>query len=232
MPQTPTVTAGFALKKLADGNLRFLSNQAEHPRQSSARRKELAAAQHPFAVILTCSDSRVSPELLFDQGFGDLYVIRNAGNLVSDPVLGSLEHAAGLLRTPLVVVMGHTRCGAVTAAVEARGTASVPIKSGLGPGTDVSSSGAASTGSGEAPGNLESALSGHFSSIVQAIQPAVEAASGQFGDPVTNAVLTNVRLMVEKIQTSQPYLAGLVQEKKLTVVGALCHIETGKVEFL
>ncbi len=214
MQQTPTVTAGFALKKLADGNLRFLSNQAEHPRQSSARRKELAAAQHPFAVVLTCSDSRVSPELLFDQGFGDLYVIRNAGNLVSDPVLGSLEHAAGLLHTPLVVVMGHTRCGAVTAALEARNGASAPAESGKEP---------------QGPTNE---LSGHFSGIVEAIQPAVAAASGQFGDPVTNAVVANVRLMVEKIQTSQPYLAGLVQEKKLTVVGALCHIETGKVEFI
>jgi carbonic anhydrase len=101
-----------------DGNQRYVRHKLRHPDQSLARRKALEKGQHPFAVILDCADSRVSPELLFDEGLGDLFVIRVAGNVVDDFVLGSIEYAVEHLDTKLVMVLGHEKCGAVSAAVE------------------------------------------------------------------------------------------------------------------
>jgi len=101
-----------------NGNQRFVRRKEQHPDESLARRKELETGQHPFAVILSCADPRVPPELLFDQGLGDLFVIRVAGNLVDDAVLGSIEYAVEHLDTKLIMVLGHEKCGAVSAAVE------------------------------------------------------------------------------------------------------------------
>lgn len=106
-----------ALKRLMDGNQRFVQQKGQHPDQSRARMKEVAQAQHPFAALLSCADSRVPPEILFDEGIGDLFDIRVAGNIVTPEVLGSLEYAVAVLGTPVVMVLGHERCGAVTAAV-------------------------------------------------------------------------------------------------------------------
>ena len=107
-----------ALKRLMDGNKRFVQQKGKHPDQSRTRMKEVAKAQHPFAALLSCADSRVPPEILFDEGIGDLFDIRVAGNIVTPEVLGSLEYAVALLGTPLIMVLGHERCGAVTAAVQ------------------------------------------------------------------------------------------------------------------
>lgn len=93
-------------------------NRLEHPHLSAARRTEVAYGQHPFAMILSCADSRVPPEQVFDRGLGDLFVARVAGNVVSDEVLGTLEYGALHLQVPLIVVLGHERCGAVEAAVQ------------------------------------------------------------------------------------------------------------------
>ena len=112
------LSADKALAKLMAGNQRYVRHKEQHPDQSLARRKELGAGQHPFAVILGCADSRVPPELLFDEGLGDLFVIRVAGNVVDDAVLGSIEYAVEHLGTKLVMVLGHEKCGAVSAAVE------------------------------------------------------------------------------------------------------------------
>jgi carbonic anhydrase len=112
------LSADEALARLMAGNRRYVRHEEQHPDQSLARRKELRAGQHPFAVILGCADSRVSPELLFDQGLGDLFVIRVAGNIVDDAVLGSIEYAVEHLGVKLVMVLGHEKCGAVSAAVE------------------------------------------------------------------------------------------------------------------
>ena len=95
-----------------------MRHKPKHPDESLSRRKELEGTQHPFAVILGCADSRVPPELLFDQGLGDLFVIRVAGNIVDDAILGSIEYAVEHLGTKLILVLGHEKCGAVTAAVE------------------------------------------------------------------------------------------------------------------
>ena len=111
------VAPDVALTRLIDGNKRFVAGAATHPDQSVDVRTQLAQGQHPFAIVLACADSRLSPEIIFDQGLGDLFVIRNAGNLLDDHVLGSIEYAVEHLHTTLIVVLGHTKCGAVTAAV-------------------------------------------------------------------------------------------------------------------
>lgn len=110
--------ADIALQKLKQGNYRYASFQMKHPNVQKARRTKLITAQHPFAVVVTCSDSRVAPEIIFDQGLGDIFVIRNAGNVLDDHVLGSIEYAVHHLGVNLVVVLGHESCGAVGAAMK------------------------------------------------------------------------------------------------------------------
>ena len=105
-----------AKRLLIEGNLRFVSGKALHLRQNDDRRKEIAKGQHPFAVILGCSDSRTSPEILFDQGLGDLFVEREAGNILDDITIGSTEYAVEHLHVSLIVVLGHQHCGAIAAA--------------------------------------------------------------------------------------------------------------------
>ncbi len=109
------------LSKLMDGNKRFVSGSLAQKDVGETRRKELAGGQHPFAIVVTCSDSRVAPELLFDEGLGDIFVVRVAGNVLDPISLGSIEYAAEHLHAPLLVLMGHEQCGAVSAALDAKG---------------------------------------------------------------------------------------------------------------
>ena len=112
-------TSVHAIDRLSKGNARFVAGKLRHPHSANEWRKRLIDGQAPFATILGCSDSRVPPELLFDQGFGDLFVIRVAGNVIDTDVVGSIEYGVDHLKTKLVVVMGHEGCGAVTAALQA-----------------------------------------------------------------------------------------------------------------
>ena len=114
---TKSVPPAIAWGKLANGNTHFVHGRSAHPNQSVSRRDEVAKGQHPFAVIVGCSDSRLSPEIVFDQGLGDLFVVRVAGNIVDDNALGSIEYAVEHLGARLIVVLGHEKCGAVAAAV-------------------------------------------------------------------------------------------------------------------
>ncbi|MGB8169328.1 MAG: carbonic anhydrase [Chthoniobacteraceae bacterium] len=107
-----------SLERLLEGNKRFVAGTPVHPHQNNDYRASLAAGQKPFVSILTCADSRVSPELVFDQGLGDIFDCRVAGNILDDAVLGSLEYAVEHLHTALIVVLGHEKCGAVKAAVD------------------------------------------------------------------------------------------------------------------
>lgn len=111
------MNAEQALETLLAGNRRYTAGQLEHPHQTTARRGEVVAGQHPLAIVLTCSDSRVPAEILFDQGIGDIFVIRTAGHVVDDAALGSIEYAAEHLHVALLLVLGHQKCGAVAAAV-------------------------------------------------------------------------------------------------------------------
>ena len=117
-PEQPGVAPADAISKLKEGNGRYTSGNLQHPGQTAEQRKELANTQHPFAAILSCSDSRVPPEVVFDQGLGDLFIVRVAGNVINDEGLGSLEYTVDHLGTRLILVLGHQRCGAVDAARE------------------------------------------------------------------------------------------------------------------
>jgi carbonic anhydrase len=111
-------SADTVLRELREGNDHHAAKRYQHPHQSAARQRELASGQHPHAIILTCADSRVAPEIILDQGLGDLFDVRVAGNVAGDAELASIEYAALHLHTPVLVVMGHQKCGAVTAAAE------------------------------------------------------------------------------------------------------------------
>jgi carbonic anhydrase len=116
-PSTPSVTLDEALNRLKAGNERFVSSKESSSKPIATRRAETAKGQNPFAIIVGCADSRTAPEIVFDQGIGDLFVVRTAGNLVDDYALGSIEYAVDHLGVRLIVVLGHERCGAVTAAL-------------------------------------------------------------------------------------------------------------------
>jgi len=116
--QEVSPSADSVLQELKSGNQHHADHHNLHPHESAARQRELVGGQHPHATILSCADSRVPPEIIFDQGLGDLFTVRSAGNVAGDIEIGSLEYAVAHLDTPLLVVMGHQSCGAVTAAVE------------------------------------------------------------------------------------------------------------------
>lgn len=111
-------TPAKAWQQMMRGNERFVRGEPKHPRQDVERREELAGGQAPSAALFGCSDSRLSAEIIFDKGIGDLFVVRNAGQIISESVLGSLEYAVSVLHVPLIVVLGHDECGAVLAAIE------------------------------------------------------------------------------------------------------------------
>lgn len=123
MPNTSPVTAWKALK---EGNERFVAGRPEHPSQSIEHRASLAAEQRPTAVVFGCADSRVAAEIIFDQGLGDMFVVRTAGHVIDSAVLGSIEYAVSVLNVPLIAVLGHDSCGAVKATLTALDDGSVP----------------------------------------------------------------------------------------------------------
>ena len=123
MPNTSPVTAWKALK---EGNERFVAGQPEHPSQSIEHRASLAEGQRPTAVVFGCADSRVAAEIIFDQGLGDMFVVRTAGHVIDSAVLGSIEYAVAVLNVPLIVVLGHDSCGAVKATLAALDDGVVP----------------------------------------------------------------------------------------------------------
>lgn len=124
-PEPPT-TPSAALSLLVEGNRRFVTGERHHPHQDADRRAALVPAQRPFAVLFGCSDSRLAAEIIFDRGLGDLFVVRTAGHVVGPVVLGSIEYAITVLRSPLVAVLGHGSCGTIAAAREAMNGGTVP----------------------------------------------------------------------------------------------------------
>jgi carbonic anhydrase len=114
-------------QQMLRGNQRFIDGEPAHPRQDVERRTELAFVQNPDAALFGCSDSRLAAEIIFDKGIGDLFVVRNAGQIISESVVGSLEYAVGVLHVPLIVVLGHDECGAVRAAIDSQGPDAAPL---------------------------------------------------------------------------------------------------------
>lgn len=120
------LTPAQAWRKLREGNSRFVSDRTDHPNQDALRRHSLLNSQYPFAVIFGCSDSRLAAEIIFDLGLGDVFVVRTAGHVIDAAALGSLEYSVDLLNVPLIVVLGHDSCGAVTATIRSVETGQMP----------------------------------------------------------------------------------------------------------
>ena len=200
------ISAAQALEALKEGNRRFVEEVARASALSgAARRAALVAGQEPFAIVLGCSDSRVPAELVFDQGFGDLFVIRVAGNIVAPSQVGSVEFAASRFGTRLVVVMGHSECGAVAATVEEL----------LGRSTLESK-------------NLQTIVD----RVRPSVETLLAADAGR--DPealMRKAVRANVRASADHLRHGSELLENLIAEDGLLVVGAEYALDTGVVTF-
>jgi carbonic anhydrase len=194
-----------ALTRLREGNSRFVAGHAPAAALSCARRVALVAGQEPFAIILGCSDSRVPAELVFDQSFGDLFVIRVAGNVVAPSQVGSVEFAASLYGTPLVVVMGHSQCGAVIATLdELQGR----------------------------PRSQSRNLRSIVDRVRPSVQAVLNGGRERDRDALLrDAVRANVRASVNHLRNGSELLERLIGETGLLVVGAEYSLETGVVEF-
>jgi carbonic anhydrase len=199
----PPISADEALRQLIEGNARFVKGQPTNPRRSPEDFRALAEAQYPEAVIVSCSDSRVAPEILFDVGVGDIFVVRIAGNVVSGAgvtVKGSIEYGIAELNAPLIVVLGHSGCGALKAAIK-----HIDAKDSL-------------------PGAIDG--------LVELIKPAVAQSKGEPGNALENAIRKNVEIGVDRLKELQPILAPRVKDGKLKIVGGVYDLSTGKVTML
>lgn len=197
-----SLTPDQALALLKEGNAKFLTDSPLRAVQGRERRLEIARGQTPFAVLVSCSDSRVPPEVLFGRGLGELFIVRNAGNTVDTVALGSIEYAIAVLGVPLVVVLGHERCGAVEAAL------SVVEKNTVFPGS----------------------LNQMIEPILPAALMA--RSKGLTGDALLDAaVRENVRRVVGRLRNSEPVLMDPIRVGKVKVVGARYDLDDGEVDF-
>jgi len=191
------------LEQLLQGNQRFVEGKLLHPRRSPRDFAALAEGQAPRAVIVGCADSRVAPELIFDQGVGDLFVVRIAGNIVGGAgptVKGSIEYAVAELGARLIMVLGHSGCGACKAAIEHI--------------------------------EANDALPGAISDLINPIRPIVRMVAGHPGDKLTNVINANVKEGVKRLKGLEPILSKLAHSGELKIVGGTYQLGTGKVELL
>lgn len=203
LPPRPR-TAEEALAALLEGNRRYVAGASQRPRRFAARREETEAQQQPFATLLGCSDSRVPPELLFDQGLGDLFVVRVAGHVVGQDVAGSVDYAVDHLHTPLVLVLGHTRCGAVTAALHA-----------------------------ERSPETQANLPNEIERLLRELRPALRRVSPLWSpeEQLRVAVEENVRLSVTRL-LQIPDVRRAEQAGQVRVAGAIYDLRSGVVQLL
>jgi carbonic anhydrase len=191
------------LALLLEGNARFVKGEAAQARRKPEDFAKLAEGQAPLAVIVACADSRVAPELVFDQGLGELFVVRVAGNIISGAgasVKGSIEYAVSELGVRLIMVLGHSQCGAVKAAIKHI--------------------------------DANDALPGAIDELVTTIKPSVIAVKGKPGDQLENVIEANVKRGVERLRSLDPIVAPVVKTGQLKVVGARLELRTGKVAVL
>ena len=203
------IPASEALERLREGNRRFVAGQREDDSAGRSRRREVAAAQEPFAIILGCSDSRVPAEIVFDQGLGDLFVIRVAGNIVAPSQIGSVEFAAERYHTRLVVVLGHSQCGAILATLEElkRPTAARSR-------------------------NLRSIVHRIRPAVEELVtRDHPREYPGGHDALVHQAVRANIRVSANQLRHGSEMLEQAIQKNGLVVVGAEYSLETGVVDF-
>jgi len=199
-PDPGPVAPERALQRLVDGNQRFRETGGAEPDRLWSRHLA-TGAQRPFAIVLGCSDSRIPVEIVFDAGFGDLFVVRVAGNIVAPSVVGSIEFAASQFGTRLVVVMGHTGCGAISATLDAIATGRDPSSKNIRSITD--------------------RITPHIEDLVRAGAPDVDH----------QAMRKNVRASVDHLRHGSPLLEELVLAGDIAVIGAEYELETGEVHF-
>lgn len=195
-----TLTPQTVLRDLLEGNERFVSGRLIGPRRGPADFAAVAENQKPEAVIVSCSDSRVPLEVLFDQGVGDLFVVRVAGNVVEGAgaiVKGSIEYAVAELGVPLIMVLGHSNCGAVKSAVKHL--------------------------------DAKDVLPGAINDLVNLIKPVVARVRNQPGDLLENAIRANVETGVDRLRHLEPVIAPAVRAGKLSIIGATYDLKTGRV---
>ena len=197
------LSAGDGQEMLKAGNDRYVAGESIHPDQSTDRRTAVAETQTPFAAILSCADSRVPPEVVFDQGLGDLFVVRSAGQVLDHAVLGSLQYGVEHLKTPLLIVLGHSGCGAVKATVEAMEKKSKPS------GTDID------------------AL---VTAIRPAVVEAEETGADET-NLVSVSIDINVERVVERLKTVA-VLREASRLRKVKIIGAVYSLDTGQVNWL
>lgn len=206
------VKSEMALLKLVEGNQRFISNLiSTHSISHQLKRESLVNAQKPFAVILSCSDSRVPSEIIFDQGLGDLFVIRVAGNIVAPSLIGSVEFAVTTFGTELVVVMGHSNCGAVSAALDVQLQGKKMISDNVGD------------------------IVGRISSSIDSVIAEEKKSTKNIIDHSTlldKCIRANVLSSIEQLTNGSKVLDGLEKSGKLKIVGAEYSLSSGKVEFI
>jgi carbonic anhydrase len=196
------MNADQTLSELLAGNQRFVTGKPLTPRRSPAEFQALAHGQFPEAVIVSCADSRVAPEILFDVGVGAVFVVRVAGNIVGGAVVvkGSIEYAVAELNVPLIMVLGHSGCGAVKSALQHI--------------------------------DNKDSLPGSINGLVDLVKPAVAKSKGMPGDPLENAIRENVVIGVDKLQRLEPVIAPRVREGKVKVVGGVYDLRTGAVTMI
>jgi carbonic anhydrase len=200
------ITAQEALERLREGNRRFVSGTRSHDvLPNHSRRAELAKTQHPFAIVLGCSDSRVPVEIVFDQGLGDLFVIRVAGNIVAPSQLGSVEFAAERYGTRLVIVLGHAQCGAIQATLEELQ---------------------------QPPENQSRNMRSLVERVRPAVEGLLRTELRHDIDKLMRtAVRANIDISVNNLRYGSPVLEQLIADDGLLIVGAEYSLETGEVEF-
>jgi len=195
------LTPEKALQILKDGNERFINNLKAN-RNLLQQVNDTSTGQFPFATILSCIDSRTSAELIFDQGLGDIFSIRIAGNILNEDILGSMEFGTKIVGTKIIVVLGHTKCGAIVGACN-----QVQM------------------------GNLTTLLNKIQPAIFNE-KETKENRTGSNGDFVNNVTNLNVKLTIDRIRRESPIINELEEEKKIKIIGAMYDVETGKVNFL
>jgi carbonic anhydrase len=199
-PAANAISPAEALDRLKQGNARYLAGEFNE-RDYFADRIALAEGQAPIVAVLACADSRVPPEIVFDKGPGEVFVVRDAGNVVSNYGLASLEFSVAVLNVPLIVVLGHSNCGAVAAAMQSV--------------------------------RERSKLPGHLPELVEAIQPAVDAAHAKHpGDLLAATIEENVRLGMSELKKRSDVIGDAIKSGKVGIQGGVYELATGKVKLI
>lgn len=191
-----------ALQKLIEGNKRFAINESIHPNRCDETKNALIKEQKPFVAVLSCSDSRVPVEIIFDAGLGDIFAVRTAGHVLSSEVMGSLEYAVNALGVKLVMILGHENCGAINQAINIYNN------------------------------KQYDSLSQNLQSILNHIYPALEKVNKEDDDFLNSAVKSNIFYQLEDLKQKDTYIKQKVDAGEIKLVGAMYSLRTGKVEIL